>query len=257
MTFKIFKRLSKISIMEIMSYRTTTIILFFVMTLFFLFEILSGIVFFNYTDNIANFTKWDYFNLIITSNIILMLHNTLFIKGIEKIYNSIPYGMLDHIFTKPINSFWFIIFNGIDLQSLISLILYSFIQVYILAKQNINLFNIIIYIIFILLGAWYLCVFNHIIANITFYTDRASALMGVSELLDSVGQRPKGIYPKKIKLFLTFILSHLVVYNAPIELLKGNSNYYNLIIYIITIIILTIILYKLWFISIKKYQSAN
>lgn len=257
MTFKIFKRRVKISIQTTTSFRMTSIIMFIVSLLFFILEIFTGIIFFEYTDRVAGFTKNDYLNLIITGNIIVNIYSTIFLEGYYKLIEDVLYGGMDYIFVRPVNSFLFYIFHGINLQNLLTSILYIILQIILFSKQNIEIFNIFLYIIFILIGIWYQFLFNFFIAIVSFYTDKATALFGINEILEDLGKKPSKIYPKIIRFFLLYIISYVFVFNAPINILQNKISYLNVIIYILSCIILTGILYRLWFKSIKKYQSAN
>lgn len=257
MKLKLYLRLFQLSIMESSIYRTTNIIMFFVSLLFFILEILSGFVFYSYTDNIVGFTKFDYFNLILTGNIILNMHNFLFVLGIEKVLDEIVYGEMDYDFIRPINSFFYNIFNRVEIQSFISFLLYLVLQIYLFKHQNIQLQNMFVYLIVLIIGVWYMLLINILITLIVFYTDKASAVTNFIELFDGLGRKPKNIYPRPIKFIFTFILSYLIVYNLPIEILNNNYSIYEFIFFILFTILLTVIVYKLWFISVKRYQSAN
>ena len=113
------------------------------------------------------------------------------------------------------------------------------------------------YIVFSILGIWYCTIFNLFIAMVSFYTDKATALFGVNEILEDIGKKPVKIYPKFVRIFLTYIIAYAYVFNAPINILKFRLDIKNAIIYILSCIILTKIVYMLWFKSIKRYKSSN
>lgn len=257
MTFKVFKRLLKVSIKTTFDFRTTSIIMFIVSILFFGLEVLTCNVLFNYTDTIAGFNKYDYLNLIITQNIISNIYVGMFSVGYYKIINDVLYGKMDYVFIRPINSFLFYVFNGIDIKSFFTATLFILLQISIFVKNNTSILNIFMYIVFLILGIWYCTIFNLFIAMISFYTDKATALFGVNEILEDIGKKPVKIYPKFVRLFLTYIIAYAYVFNAPINILQFRLDIKNAIIYILSCIVLTKIVYMLWFKSIKRYKSSN
>lgn len=257
MTFKVFKRLLKVSIKTTFDFRTTSVIMFIVSILFFALEVLTCHVLFSYTDTIAGFNKYDYLNLIITHNIISNIYVGMFSVGYYRIINDVLYGKMDYVFIRPINSFLFYVFNGIDIKSFFTATLFILLQMLMFIKNSANILNILLYILFLLLGIWYCTIFNLFISMISFYTDKATALFGFNEILEDIGKKPVKIYPKFARLFLTYIIAYAYVFNAPINILKFNLDIPNAIVYILSCIILTKIAYIFWFKSIKKYKSSN
>ncbi|WP_067140844.1 ABC-2 family transporter protein [Oceanivirga salmonicida] len=257
MNIKIFMRLLKISVMETISLRTTSIIMFFIVNLFFILQILSGYVFFEYTDTLGGLTRIEYFNLIVTGNIIIPLSYSVFLKGQEKIYFGVLSGELDYDLIRPTNSFWYYTFNGIDLQSLITAILYIFLQIYLFTFQNLTITGILLYTLMLFIGAWYIFLVNRLLVILVFYFEKANSIMAYTEELDDMGSKPIKIYPKAIRYVFIYGLSYLMVYNAPINILKGEVNSSYMIAYMLSTVILSFVVYKLWFKAVKKYQSAN
>lgn len=95
----------------------------------------------------------QYFNLIITMNIILSLFETFCLKELEEIFSGINEGNLDYSLIRPVNSFFYYIFNGIELNSLAFLILYTSLQIFLISFQNISIIQFLLYIFFIILGS--------------------------------------------------------------------------------------------------------
>lgn len=257
MNIKIFKRLVKLSILQTINFRITSFIMLIVSILFFLLEIFTGFILFKYTKTIAGFTRYDYFNLIITGHVITSLYYMIFSYGNNKIITDILYGRMDYIFIRPVNSFFYYVFYWIDLESLVTLILYTVLQVILLCHQTLGLSKIIMYVLSILIGVVYMAIINTLIAMIAFYTDRATALFGVTEILEDLGKNPKNIYPSSIKVVLTYIIAYAYVYNLPVNILQSKVDLFNTVVYLLTCIILSNVVYRLWFKSIERYQSAN
>lgn len=257
MNFNLFITLSRNSLKQTLAYRTSSIIMFIVSILFFLLQIISSYVFYSYTDSIYGYTFNDSINLICTGSIITSLSYCFFVIGNESIYDEVLEGEMDYKFIRPINSYWFYTFYGIDLQNLITSIMYISLQLYLFVIQGISILKIFMWLTMVLIGVWYVFLISRILVITVFYTDRASAVQGITELLEDASSKPKDIYPKPIKYIFIFLISYLMVFNGPIDVLKGNINYLYLIGYLISTTLLTVLSYFLWFIAIKKYQSSN
>ncbi len=257
MRFKVFLSLARISIQKTLAYRATSIIMFFVTFLFFILAILSNFVYYNYTNSIAGLTFMDSINLINTAEIIGAIYYAFFVQGNVAIYDGVLDGDLDYNFIKPVNSFFFYIFKGVELECLIQVVLYSLFQVYLFTLQDISLVKILFYIIFVILGAWYYFLLNQLCLMLVFYFDRAGGALGIPETLADFASKPKGIYPKSIRYFFTYFIAFVMAYNLPIDILRNDINYTEVFFYLLSTVILTIIAYKWWFIAIKRYQSAN
>lgn len=257
MSFKVFIRLVKNSIKEALAYRTSSVIMFIVVLLFFLLQILTNFVFYKYTDNIAGYTLLDSINLINTATIITSLNNTLFIIGNESIFYELIEGDMDYKFLRPVNSYWLYAFYGFDIQSFITFLLHTIFQIYLFSFIKITFLKVFSYILMVILGCFYIFLISRALVLLIFYTDKANSIQGIPELLEDASSKPKGIYPKFLRYIFIFFISYLMVYNGPIDVLKGNINYSYLLGYIISAFIFLIMTYKLWFIAIKKYQSSN
>ncbi|WP_067139523.1 ABC-2 family transporter protein [Oceanivirga salmonicida] len=257
MNFRLFITLSKNSLKQSLAYRTSSIIMFIVSILFFVLQILSSYIFYGYTDNIAGYTFMDSINLISTGFILTSLNYCFFIVGNESIYDEVLEGEMDYKFIRPINSYWLYTFYGIDLQNLITAIMGIIFQIYLFIIQDISILKITGWAVMVILGVWYMFLISRLLVLIVFYTDKANSIQGLPELLEDASLKPKGIYPKPVEYIFVFLISYLMVFNGPIDILKGTINWTYLLAYIFSAIFLTIISYKLWFIAINKYQSSN
>ena len=147
MNMKLYKAMLSNSIQRILIYRTTSILIVVFGLLFYFIEMFSGMVYFSYTDNILGWTKWDYFSLVTTATIIRYGYTFFFIWGSDLSY-TIVQGKLDYTLLRPLNSFWYYAFYMADFPSLINVILGIIVQGWIISRQHIGFFQIIMYILF-------------------------------------------------------------------------------------------------------------
>ena len=256
MNMKIYKAMLSNSIQRILIYRTTSILIVVFGLLFYFIEMFSGTVYFSYTDNILGWTKWDYFSLITTATIIRYGYTFFFIWGSDLSYNIIQ-GKLDYTLLRPLNSFWYYAFYMADFPSLINVILGIIVQGWIISRQHVGFFQVIMYIIFVIIGIWFQFLMFNFSNMISFWVDKADQILWIPETLSEISSQPASIYPKWIRCFLMWLLPILTSFNLPIDIIRGKVNMVNMLWYVGLVAVFTIANYRIWHAGLKKYQSSN
>ena len=256
MNMKIYKAMLSNSIQRVLIYRTTSILIVVFGLLFYFIEMFSGMVYFSYTDNILGWTKWDYFSLITTATIIRYGYTFFFIWGSDLSYNIIQ-GKLDYTLLRPLNSFWYYAFYMADFPSLINVILGIIVQGWIISKYHIGFFQVIMYIIFVIIGIWFQFLMFNFSNMISFWVDKAEQILWIPETLSETSSQPASIYPKWIRCFLMWLLPILTSFNLPIDIIRGKVNVVNMLWFVGFVGAFTIANYRIWHAGLKKYQSSN
>ena len=256
MNLKIYKAMLSNSIQRILIYRTTSILIVVFGLLFYFIEMFSGTVYFSYTDNILGWTKWDYFSLVTTATIIRYGYTFFFIWGSDLSY-TIVQGKLDYTLLRPLNSFWYYAFYMADFPSLINVILGIIVQGWIIFKYHIGFFQVIMYIIFVIIGIWFQFLMFNFSNMISFWVDKADQILWIPETLSEISSQPASIYPKWIRCFLMWLLPILTSFNLPIDIIRGKVNMVNMLWYVGLVAVFTIANYRIWHAGLKKYQSSN
>ena len=256
MNMKIYKAMLSNSIQRILIYRTTSILIVVFGLLFYFIEMFSGTVYFSYTDNILGWTKWDYFSLITTATIIRYGYTFFFIWGSDLSY-TIVQGKLDYTLLRPLNSFWYYAFYMADFPSLINVILGIIVQGWIISRQHVGFFQVIIYILFVIIGIWFHFLMFNFSNMISFWVDKADQILWIPETLSEISSQPASIYPKWIRCFLMWLLPILTSFNLPIDIIRGKVNMVNMLWYVGLVAVFTIANYRIWHAGLKKYQSSN
>ena len=256
MNMKIYKAMLSNSIQRILIYRTTSILIVVFGLLFYFIEMFSGTVYFSYTDNILGWTKWDYFSLITTASIIRYGYTFFFIWGSDLSY-TIVQGKLDYTLLRPLNSFWYYAFYMADFPSLINVILGIIVQGWIISRQHVGFFQVIMYILFVIIGIWFHFLMFNFSNMISFWVDKADQILWIPETLSEISSQPASIYPKWIRCFLMWLLPILTSFNLPIDIIRGKVNMVNMLWYVGLVAVFTIANYRIWHAGLKKYQSSN
>ena len=256
MNMKIYKAMLSNSIQRILIYRTTSILIVVFGLLFYFVEMFSGTVYFSYTDNILGWTKWDYFSLITTATIIRYGYTFFFIWGSDLSY-TIVQGKLDYTLLRPLNSFWYYAFYMADFPSLINVILGIIVQGWIISIHNVGFFQVIMYILFVIIGIWFHFLMFNFSNMISFWVDKADQILWIPETLSEISSQPASIYPKWIRCLLMWLLPILTSFNLPIDIIRGKVNMVNMLWYVGFVGAFTIANYRIWHAGLKKYQSSN
>ena len=256
MNMKIYKAMLSNSIQRVLIYRTTSILIVVFGLLFYFIEMFSGMVYFSYTDNILGWTKWDYFSLVTTATIIRYGYTFFFIWGSDLSY-TIVQGKLDYTLLRPLNSFWYYAFYMADFPSLINVILGIIVQGWIIFKYHIGFFQVIMYIIFVIIGIWFQFLMFNFSNMISFWVDKAEQILWIPETLSETSSQPASIYPKWIRCFLMWLLPILTSFNLPIDIIRGKVNVVNMLWFVGFVGAFTIANYRIWHAGLKKYQSSN
>ena len=256
MNMKIYKAMLSNSIQRILIYRTTSILIVVFGLLFYFIEMFSGMVYFSYTDNILGWTKWDYFSLVTTATIIRYGYTFFFIWGSDLSY-TIVQGKLDYTLLRPLNSFWYYAFYMADFPSLINVILGIIVQGWIISIHNVGFFQVIMYILFVIIGIWFHFLIFNFSNMISFWVDKADQILWIPETLSEISSQPASIYPKWIRCLLMWLLPILTSFNLPIDIIRGKVNVVNMLWYAGFVGAFTIANYRIWHAGLKKYQSSN
>ena len=256
MNMKIYKAMLSNSIQRILIYRTTSILIVVFGLLFYFIEMFSGTVYFSYTDNILGWTKWDYFSLITTATIIRYGYTFFFIWGSDLSY-TIVQGKLDYTLLRPLNSFWYYAFYMADFPSLINVILGIIVQGWIISRQHVGFFQVIMYILFVIIGIWFHFLMFNFSNMISFWVDKADQILWIPETLSEISSQPASIYLKWIRCFLMWLLPILTSFNLPIDIIRGKVNIVNMLWFVGFVAVFTIANYRIWYAGLKKYQSSN
>ena len=144
-----------------------------------------------------------------------------------------------------------------DFPSLINVILGIIVQGWIISIHNVGFFQVIMYILFVIIGIWFHFLMFNFSNMISFWVDKADQILWIPETLSEISSQPASIYPKWIRCFLMWLLPILTSFNLPIDIIRGKVNMVNMLWYVGFVGAFTIANYRIWHAGLKKYQSSN
>ncbi|MCL0329833.1 ABC-2 family transporter protein [Apilactobacillus xinyiensis] len=254
---KLLRLAWQLSLQEFLAYKTTSILTFILATAFFSVEVITGFVYFTMGNQLNGWHQTDYLLLVTTISNIVYLYNIFFIVGHENLSNKILTGALDYDLTRPVNSYWYLVMNRIDIPSIINLAISGGFSVILIRHETLNIYSIGLYLIAIGLGVGFIFLMNQIAISLNFWIDGFSALGGIIENATNLFSRPMPIFPQVIQIIFTFVFPILLVTNLPVMVFKNS----NVILYLGYLAILEILLFivskLMWKYGSQHYLSAN
>lgn len=256
-TWKLFKTLVNHSIQELLINRQTAIITFVLGVLFFALEIVAGIIFFEYTDNLLGWTRQDYLLLVSVASTVSFLYQTFFAVSHENLTDVVLEGELDHAILRPIDAFWYYAFYRIDISSALNLGVSCLALVYLLGTYTLTVGQSVLFIISLFLAAYFLFLLNQWVVSLAFWHDNASSVTGLPEYLVEFSLRPLVVYPTAIRFVLTWCVPILIGINLPVLVVRGESNFIIIIFLSIVNVIGTWLARYIWKKGLSHYSSSN
>lgn len=257
MSFKLLRRLYSQSLQEFLIDRYTALLTFVFGILFFSLEVITGIIFFEHTDNIMGWTRNDYLLLVSTASFISFLYQTLFVASHENLTETIIEGELDHILLKPVNSFLFYALYRLDFPSLMNLIVALVAQMYFLQFYDFTVWQLLSFAAAILLATYLLFLLNQLAVSVSFWKEKARSILGLPEYVMDFASRPLVIYPSPIRFIFTWVVPLMIGVNLPVLIMKGQSYLGNLLFLLVVDVLGTILALYVWRKGVDRYVSAN
>ncbi|MFK8243473.1 MULTISPECIES: ABC-2 family transporter protein [unclassified Facklamia] len=257
MTIKLFKTLISHSIQELLINRQTAMISFILGLIFYLLEVVAGIVFFEQTDTMLGWSRQDYLVLVTTASTISFLYQTLFAVSHENLTEVILEGELDHSIIRPVDSFWYYALYRLDFSSALNLLVSSGVLVYLLKDYSLTIEQTMMFILAILLAAYCLFLLNQLAVSVSFWKDNANSIIGLPEYLMEFSSRPLVVYPGAVRFIFTWCIPLLIGVNLPVLIIRQESYWLNLVYLVIVNLLGTYFVRFVWDKGLKQYVSAN
>jgi len=255
---KLLKRFISQSISRFLIYRSTSVLVILFGSLFTLTEIVITFVYFNYTDVIAGYTKYEFLLLIATFAMIGTLYEILFINSHENLSDKIINGELDYDFIRPVDSQFFNNLNEIEIPSIINLVLPIMMLIICLNKIHVSsILCVLLYLIFVFIGTYLYYLLNQFFVSLSFWVERPGKLLGVPEYMFEMANKPRMIFPRILQVIFAWIIPIISATNIPLEIITGNIETIDIIIYLAILTLFSISVRVQWKLGLKRYVSAN
>ncbi|GEM_PF-6858116 len=227
------------------------------------FGLIFSVIFFKALyNNIHAIGAWNYESTLLLvgiANFVDSFYRFLFEKNVRRISALVRKGTLDYALIKPIDIQFYLSTGRFNFQTLSSLLLSILIILHAvkLLRLAINVFNVIVFIVLLMVGISLRYVFSLYSSIISFYTTRVSAFHSLQAEIFKYAEYPLDVFRGLTeRIFFTLMFPIILIANAPAIAIIQNRNY----LVILSIFISAVHFYlsrALLFASLNKYQSAG
>lgn len=205
---------------------------------------------------------WDEPQIMLFTGAIIFadaINMTVFANNIWEFPQLINKGDLDYYLTRPVSSLFFISLRSFAANSFVNLICSLCILIYFLSSypQPLAPLNIILFFIFLIIGACFKYMIHMIVLLPIFWIQSGSSLHEIYYSLARYGERPDRIYPQWIHRTLTSIIPFCLIASYPTRILLGENSLSTAGYSCIIAILFFVILQWTWRRGLQAYSSAS
>lgn len=222
---------------------------------FFLLLIYS---FFNFTDELAGYGKYEVIFFFLSFNLV-DISTQAFLRGVYNFKRDIRLGSFDFVIAKPINPLFTVLTRLTDILDLASLVPLVLFMVYVFLKMDVawGLWGMVYYLFFFVLGFSIVIAIHILVACINLWTSEGDNAIWLYREFMTIGRFPPEIFSATMQTIFTFVLPVIVIVAFPVKALLGLLSLKTALFVVIYTIIFFVLSLKFWYISLRKYSSAS
>lgn len=209
----------------------------------------------SYLGEIGGWSREELFVLIGTGGGIWGILMFLFWPSLTSLPRKINDGSLDFLLTKPINQIFLASMNYFGFHNIINGL--SYFTLALVLVSNVSFSNILLYILFCIIGLLIQYFIWLIIVTLTFHVGRLDGTFSLFAVLASVREYPISSYKGINVLLLILIFPLILVAQVPAEILLNKSEFQHIFMFFGSFVVLGVVSITFWNFSIKRYTSAS
>jgi ABC-2 type transport system permease protein len=255
----LFRLLAQQSFAQMLAYRLSATFIVVFGTLFAIAEIISLLVYFQFTDNVAGWDFYAFLALTATFSLIQYIYQFFFVLSHETMMEKIIEGGLDYDLIRPIDSQLLCTMKSFDYPSLINMLIPLGLLAYSWPHLSIpnGIGGLGMYLVFVVFGFVFYALLNQIFVGLSFWIERPQKLSGVPEYLFEFAKRPRVIYPRIVQVALAIVLPVIAASNVPVEALLGRFDIESCLALVGGTLVLAALARYQWMMGVRRYASAN
>ncbi|RLC36242.1 hypothetical protein DRH27_05520 [Candidatus Falkowbacteria bacterium] len=255
---KVWKQLSACAIGSYLSNRIDITSYFIGKLVRFGFFILLIVSIFNFTDSLAGYGKYEVLLFFLTFNLVDVFPQAFF-RGIYSFREDVRKGNFDFALIKPLNPLFYIMTKLTDILDIIFLIPIIFLIIYTVIKLEITLtlVNILLYLIFIIVGQLIILGIHIISACVTIWTLESENFIWFYRESMTIGRFPPEILSLTVQFIFTFLMPIIIVVAFPVKILLGTLAIRWVLFALLYSFVFFFFSILLWRTSLKRYSSAS
>ncbi|SET04829.1 ABC transporter permease [[Clostridium] polysaccharolyticum] len=256
---KIFCLFFKYSFMNAVEYKANFILGGLFEFLWVIMNVLFFGIIYSNTSTISGWTQNDAMLLVFVCGFIDAVHSCFSASGFISIPDLIRTGDLDFIFLKPINKRFYMTFRLTNVGELFNILFNLSMIIFYLVRIGIANEPIRVVFFFVAVGIGLLIVnsFYFILSMLAFWVINVNSIIGYSQELFTIGNKPITIYPKAVQKIFTFIIPLGIAFSYPVLFYAGKYTAIRLIIALIIAFLFFGVSHILYRRGLKRYSSAS
>lgn len=214
---------------------------------------------YTYSSGVPGWAFEHFILLIGTLELTTGIGKFLFIEFPFDVVDAIREGEFDLYLLKPYNPLTFLSLTGVDLDSIINVIIGLILIIFAFIKLELTLLSIntLIFILLVFFGVVFLHAAMILIAAIAVIAVKSFALFDLFFKIFDIVRYPITIYTPEIRFFLTFLLPIAVTSFYPAQALMSGLSLKTILSVCIPLLFFWTASVFIWKIALKKYSSAG
>jgi ABC-2 type transport system permease protein len=205
---------------------------------------------------------WDFWEIVFltgTHEIIFLLVWTTYAQNLRRFINDVRWGRFDDLLLKPISPRFTASFRFLDLTTFGSFLNVVFVFIFSFSKvvEKIHLSRLMGFGFFLIISYWISYLVYFIFASLVLFFINSRAFIDLIFDTTDFDRYPAEIYPKSVRIFLTFFLPILFFAYIPTAFLLGKLGWIYLIFGVMILLVLSFLSRVIWRIGLRHYQSAS
>jgi ABC-2 type transport system permease protein len=258
-TLKVLSALIKLNIQMSLAYRADTIVNILLNLMWLGWEILGLSIIFSNTQTLGGWGLGELVALLGVFRLVNTLMISLIWPNTEKFNQSIRDGSMDYTILQPSNSMFLVTFSRITVWRFWDLILaFALIVIGInMAGDTITASNILTFILLALSGLIVIYSLWIVLIALTFWFTKFDNNVTILQALLDAGRYPVTVYPVWLRIIVTFIIPIAVATTIPLQALRGELGFMQVLIFFLIGIASFVIASQVWKAGLKRYSGAS
>jgi len=258
-TLKLLSAFFKVNVQMALAYRADTIVNILLNIMWLGWELLSLSIILNNTTTLGGWGLGDLIALLGVFRLVHTLMIALIWPNTEKFNQSIRDGSMDYTILQPVNSMFLVTFSRITVWRIWDLVL-AIVLIVVginISGDIVTALHILTFILLAISGMVVIYSLWIVLIALTFWFTKFDNNVTILQALLDSGRYPATVYPAWLRIIVTFIIPIAVATTIPLQALRGDLSFHQIVIFFLVAVISFIIASLVWKSGLKRYSGAS
>ena len=258
-TLKLLSAFFKVNVQMALAYRADTIVNILLNIMWLGWELLSLSIILNNTTTLGGWGLGDLIALLGVFRLVHTLMIALIWPNTEKFNQSIRDGSMDYTILQPVNSMFLVTFSRITVWRIWDLVL-AIVLIVVginISGDIVTALHILTFILLAISGMVVIYSLWIVLIALTFWFTKFDNNVTILQALLDSGRYPATVYPAWLRIIVTFIIPIAVATTIPLQALRGDLSFNQIVIFFLVAVISFIIASLVWKSGLKRYSGAS